>query len=298
MSLENLVATLYEEQPQRPLYHYTSLDGLLKIVPSKTLRATEIRYFNDSAEMRHTAELIDTVIVHEDTMGRLRDPFSFQLLGQFRKWINHRLTDGHMLFVACFTTEGNLLSQWRGYCPPGKGISLGFSPDTIRIACENQQPSFRLGKCIYERQQQLGAVTSILTSLVELAQKRGENGETAASQSFHHVFEEIESDLLRVAALLKDGAFREEQEWRAVSSIITSYMDARIEYREGSSTLVPFVGFKLPEGPSGGLDLNSVTIGPTPQRENSMNAVLRFLSKSDAYPRGGVSYCEVPYRTW
>ena len=47
-----------------------------------------------------------------------------------------------MLLVACFTTEGNLLSQWRSYCPTGRGCSLGFSAEAVLKAANDT--AFRL----------------------------------------------------------------------------------------------------------------------------------------------------------
>jgi len=37
--------------PDRILYHYTRLDGLLGIVKSKSLWASNIYYFNDASEI-------------------------------------------------------------------------------------------------------------------------------------------------------------------------------------------------------------------------------------------------------
>ena len=58
MPLIQIVEELYAEQPGGVLYHYTSLGTISKIIESCSLLATEIRYFNDVAEMNHTAELL------------------------------------------------------------------------------------------------------------------------------------------------------------------------------------------------------------------------------------------------
>ena len=118
------------------------------------------------------------------------------------------------------------------------------------------------------------------------------------TQSFYHVFEEIEVDLLRVAALLKHPAFYEEQEWRAVSPIITNYVEAPLEYREGSSMLLPAGRFYLPQSPDKKLLLEHVYLGPTPNPNHSMNSLGMYLSKQGASPRKGLTYCQIPYRAW
>ncbi len=295
MTIAALAHDLYAEKPQDLLYHYTSLSGVIGIVESGSLRATDIRFFNDAAEMKHTADLLRRAIAQR----REGDTFNSRLLVQLQEWLSNRLTDGHMLFVACFTANGNLLSQWRSYCPIAKGASLGFRPEKISSTASNQ--SFQVGKCVYDAKRQQQLAETILETIEEVAQRRGENTDLSKrhpSNSFYDVFEEIEADLLRVAALLKHPSFYEEQEWRTVSSVMTNYVEAPIEYREGPSMLVPFVNFNLPEASDRRLDIEHVFLGPTPNRNNSMTSLSRYLSKKGASPRQGIQYCQIPYRAW
>jgi hypothetical protein len=295
MTIANLAHDLYAKQPLETLYHYTSLSGVVGIVESGALRATDIRFFSDAAEMKRTAELLRTAIAQ-----RLeRDSAKSRLLVQLSDWLSHRLTDGHMLYVACFTANGNLLSQWRSYCPTAKGVSIGFRPEKITAAATNQ--SFQVGMCVYDAKTRRQLSETILDMIEEVAQHRGENMDPSKrhpSNSFHDVFEEIEADLLRVAALLKHPSFHEEQEWRIVSTVMTNYIEAPIEYREGPSMLVPFVKFFLPEAADRSLDIEHVFLGPTPNVNNSMSSLSRYLSKKGASPRQGIQYCQIPYRAW
>jgi hypothetical protein len=50
-------------------------------------------------------------------------------------------------YVTCFTKQSSLLSQWRGYCPPHRGVSIGFQADDLRTEAEKQR--FRLRECLY-----------------------------------------------------------------------------------------------------------------------------------------------------
>ena len=56
--IEQLTRDLYADIPHGTLYHYTTFTGLLGIVRSRSLWASDVRYMNDSAELRHTADLI------------------------------------------------------------------------------------------------------------------------------------------------------------------------------------------------------------------------------------------------
>jgi DUF2971 family protein len=293
MSIAQLADELYVEQPAEVLYHYTSLGALAEIVASGCLYATDIRFFSDAAEMKHAADILGIYIAQRIEAHATNS----RLFSQFRQWVLERLTGGHMQFVVSFTENGNLLSQWRSYCPHGKGVSIGFAPELLTRAATAQ--GFHVGKCIYDNEAQRSLMESILTDIESLAETRGENTDPSKrhpSQSFHDVFEEVENDLLRIAALLKHGAFSEEEEWRAVSPITRNYVHAPIKYREGRTMLIPYIEFSLRGDVSSRLPLDHVYLGPTPSANNSMTSLSRFLSKYGANPMHGVTYCQIPYR--
>jgi hypothetical protein len=293
MSITQLADALYAGQPREVLYQYTSLRALTEIVKSGCLYATDIQFFSDAADMKHAADILRIYIAQRI---EFQAPNS-KLLSQLREWVSERLTGGHMQFVVSFTENGNLLSQWRSYCPHGKGVSIGFRPEVISQSATAQ--GFRVGRCVYDSGIQRSLVENILDHIETLAEERGENTDLSKrhpSQSFHDVFEEVEGDLLRIAALLKHGKYDEEREWRAVSPITTNYVQAPIKYREGRSMLIPFIEFSLRADPGDQLPVDHVFLGPTPSAGNSMTSLSRFLSKYGANPKRGVTYCQIPYR--
>lgn len=258
------------------------------IIKSNSMWATEIRYFNDSSELSHTAHLLKSLIVQRSDSEVMR---------QFQEWSLNRVTDGNLLFIGCFTENGNLLSQWRGYCPPGKGISLGFNPKIVKDSADKQH--FNIGRCIYNLEHQKKILTKILIE-IENASK-DYNPETQLrkfhpSQSFHGLFEAFETGLLKVAALIKNPAFHEEDEWRVISPIISNYVKTPIEYREGISTLVPYLNFKLSINDK--ISLERVYIGPTPKMNLSMHSFPKFLAINGASPKQGTINSGLPFTTW
>ncbi len=295
MKLSELADQLYRERPTQILYHYTSLSGLLGIVASKLLHATEVHFFSDASEMMHTASLLQLAIAQRP----VTDNFATRLFDQFQQWFGGRLAAGNILCAACFSADGNLLSQWRSYCEPAKGVSLGFSPDKLLTSAEQQ--SFTVGRCVYELATQTALAAQILAAVELRAREKGEVTDPSKrhpDNSFHDVFEELEPDLLRIAALLKNPTFREENEWRAVSPIITNYVTSPIRYREGSSMLIPYVDFALPSAVDRRLDIERVYLGPTSHQNNSMTSVGWHLSQQGASPRSGLVNCQIPYRSW
>ena len=118
MSIDQISAEIFAARPGKTLFHYSSIAGLKGITDDKGLFASDIHYFNDAAELRHFMDLL-----HADIARRLEYSTQHQnVLRQFRDWTSDRLPDGNMVFVTSFTENGNLLSQWRGYCPMGNRI--------------------------------------------------------------------------------------------------------------------------------------------------------------------------------
>ena len=290
-SLTSLAVRLYIDRPTSNLYHYTSLGSILKIVPTSLLHATDARFLTDASEMRVIVENL------KFAMSNVTDPddFTARVHAELRAWLENRLSElGHAVFVACFTQNGNLLSQWRSYCDPGKGLSIGFNPD--KLASTAQAQGFTVGKCIYDPKRQKEIAAEVL-SVIEL-QAKLMFPDAAERGPFAPAFAAVEADLLNIAVLFKDNAFREEDEWRVVSPVISDYVNSAINFREGRSLLTPYVNFNLPTSTKGTVDFEHVWLGPTPHRNAALVAVTEYFSRHGSAPRLGIGYCNIPYRTW
>lgn len=281
--LNDITRQLYTGKPDGSLYHYTTFRGLMGIVENRCLWASDIRYMNDSAELRHTVNLLSREVTQ-----RLDDPRSnATALNSFVDWVSHRVTNGHLVFASSFRSHGNLLSQWRGYSTVGKGVSLGFDSDYI-VHCAREQ-SFVVGQCIYDPKLQHELIAAVIDVVSEVT--RGQ-----PQEQWHHLFAELETELLRIAALLKHPSFAEEQEWRIVSPAMTDFMSAQIRFREGTSMLVPYCELELRTSDTPRLPLEHIYLGPTAHITLSLNSLAMYLQKHGAAPRRGIDYCDIPYR--
>jgi len=285
--LEAITQDIFSSRPVDTLYHYTSLGGMLGIVDSGTLRVSDIRYMNDSAELRHTLDLMVSHVTQRIVSGTDHHA----LLNQLLEWLSHRIADGPMLFGASFRANGNLLSQWRGYSTHGKGVSLGFNPLYLLNRAERQ--NFQVARCIYDSGTQAELNQKIVDAIIALA-RDAEPGEARAG--WVDIFEQIEGDVLRIAAVLKHPSFAEEQEWRLVSPVIQTGGSQPIHFREGTSMLVPYYAFDLSRELGEQIRLDHVFLGPTGYSELSMKSIDLFLAQSGASPKRGISYCQIPYR--
>jgi hypothetical protein len=288
--VNEITEQLYSDIPNETMYHYTTFSGLLGIVGSGSLWASDIRYMNDSAELNHMVTLIREEVDQRISLGH-QNP---KLLNQFLDWIAGRVTNGHMLFAGSFRANGNLLSQWRGYSELGKGVSIGFEPNQI-ITCARQQ-SFMVGKCIYDSTRQRQLIHQIVDFVEDLAASSCGLHGCRDDLVFAEVFEKVESDLLRIAAVLKHPSFQEEEEWRIVSPVITDFKDPSVHYREGTSMLVPFFEFSLVAPKAQKPQIQHIFLGPTPNISLSMSSLSMYLAKEGVAPKRGINYCQIPYR--
>lgn len=296
-AVAKLVQSLYPgaSGPSGALYHYTSLAGLIGVLDTGELWASELRSLNDTTELTRGLDLLARAASEHPNSAS-----DDQVRRQFVEWIEQRSGYGPMMFAAAFTEEGNLLSQWRGYCPAGAGVSFGVSYAHI-TACASAN-RFRLGKCIYEpvRQKELARIFTDL--VLEAARVEGPNTRLDPSQSYHSTFYRLEEQVLHWCALMKHDAFRAEMEWRAVSEAHVDYVrgtGASIRYRVGSSMLIPYVGFSL-RNVAGIVPVDTLITGPTPHPDRATESMQRLVARHMQGLHGPWQsrYCQIPYRAW
>jgi hypothetical protein len=279
------------------LYHYTTQEGLCGIIQQRKMWATEIRYLNDSQEFEYalafTIEALQALRKKYPAEDRtFLDECERQL-----KQIRGSLADtGDIpIFVCSFSSRGNLLSQWRGYCGSNSGYSLGF--DFEKVNAIAQYNNLALSQCLYHEADQMDKIKELIETNRTVYETRRDPAFTgpvgahpgtvvAASSAFV-------SNFLRVAPTLKDPRFKEESEWRLTS--FDPKGSYAMHFRGGKSTLIPYVEFPL-TGEDGCFPLTKIFVGPTPLKELSKHSVRHLLRA------GGIEGCEVqtssiPYRS-
>src|SRR5690554_4653591 len=188
--IKPIIDQLFADSPDETLYHYTSFRGLMGIVNSGVIWASDIRYMNDAAELRHTVDL-----VREEVSRRIREGHPHAAaLNAFADWVRHRITNGHMQFAASFRANGNLLSQWRGYSVPGKGVSIGIAPQ--HLAASVQRQGWRIGRCVYDSALQQQLVAQVLNQLEQWLQEQqcGADAHLLHEQAWQQMLAEMETD--------------------------------------------------------------------------------------------------------
>lgn len=104
------------------IYHYTDAVGLLGIISTNRLWATNVRFLNDPSEGRHFPERILEFM--RQKVGGLT-PLENQIINNISSNLEAHAA-ANETFSVSFCREEDRLSQWRGYGSFGSGYALGF----------------------------------------------------------------------------------------------------------------------------------------------------------------------------
>jgi len=268
------------------LFHYTSQAGLLGILKEKEIWATNIHFLNDYKEFRHAFDILCEIIRQKlDSNTALRD----KLIRYFDDLIN--LSPNINVFVASFSERGDLLSQWRGYCSDGAGYSIGFNKSILQKMATEMR--LTLVECIYDLEKQREEMKSHLDWVLLSSSTTPSDISTL---DFDNAVSSLVQMLLAVAPRFKDKSFSEESEWRLFSGTIDS-TDERIDFRQGKSTLIPYVKFSLKSSELNNIPISKIYIGPTPDKELARIAVINLMHRSKTVSKR-VDLSKIPFKNW
>lgn len=286
----NFLSPYFVAKPSVNLYHYTGFSSVVGMSKSKAIWATSIHYLNDAMELLAACEAIDWLLAPTKSFAREGD--YLEVVKQFSSWIDSTRTDTDQhLFIFSLSEADSQLSQWRSYTPHGKGVCLGFSPE--QGAQMRQGAHAKLGKCMYEQQDQLKLLELLIAALWEILKEapppiRPRRHRVNAYSPF---FNSHALHIYQVLALIKHNSFSEEREWRIISGLYDSLDNCGI--LEGKSMFTPYIELHFPEeGPW----FNSALLGPSPHRELSLTSLRAFMQNNSFCDN--VEACEIPYREW
>jgi hypothetical protein len=228
------------------LFHYTTIPGIIGIATNRQLWATSIRHLADAKEFSYAHQMlastlrdraststqdiistVDAILVHLTRQGESKLSFSGSL---------------GSIFVISFSREGDLLSQWRAYCPSG-GYALGFRSEILlKLATEQ---GFELRQCSYDEEEHrreceritatvLTAVADVPVDVRESLIGTPTKISIQALQALYPIQHKVVHEIQAFAPVWKHPSFREEAEWRLVSKPL----ERPIKYRPGRTAIV------------------------------------------------------------
>jgi len=271
---------LYVQPPDESpiLFHYTGPHSLVRIANESKIFATNIRYLNDASEYTFTHQLF---------VGRLTqfiEDAAKEEVVLYLEFVRNRLVGitprDADYYVVSFSVNGDVLSQWRSYCPPGGGYSIGLSAEELMKAATKKISLFpnpwHLVRCEYDGEEQIKRVDDVIRESVEAFKYFDDSFDNGISKYLRREITAIPSILnglvpdilnavVELAPIFKHQAFAHEEEWRLVSPRIIDG-DPCINFRGGDFSVIPFVFFDLPP-------IRECIVGPSVDQSLSARAV-------------------------
>lgn len=184
--------------------------------------------------------------------------------------------------VASFCRDGDLLSQWRAYGFPGAAYAIGF--DSAKLAAVAGEHQFVLAHCRYRdpgdyQEDVLGFIKEIIAEAVNTPRP---------PETFIGRF-------LQTAATMKLACFREEDEWRIVSSQPVSSGSEKFNLRARNSMLIPYYAVPLDSS-----SIVEIIVGPCAHPELAKDAAYGLCHRFglDGVWKGHVETSRIPYRNY
>lgn len=282
------------------LYHYTNTAGLLGILKSQTLWASDAEYLNDAEELKYgRREMLDALRAEEKRILANGGTIEGSAEGSRASILSsavHSLETGTSSYqgpyVVCFCSEWDLLSQWRGYAE-GHGWALGFDADELAACATSWDKS----------ESALQEITYGPSGIANAAQRAAQM--TAPNPVSHPgVYGDYMAHVVcrRELARIKHPAFAEEKEWRLIvdqdGSVANTLNEdhagcgraSTLEFRDGTTGLTPYLPVPWPYSA-----LRELVIGPTQYRDEQRSAVDRLLGTTGR-PEFPIRISRAPFR--
>jgi hypothetical protein len=273
------------------LYHYTDVAGLIGILSSSSLWATNLRFMNDAEELAHAWRLMLEVLLEAKTEAR--SPAQVELIEEIERAARSEWAGYPDFYATSFTESGDLLSQWRGYGPSGGGYAIGFeAARLVDTSSSHTRPDGVLNRVIYDEQSQLRVLRATANRMLDLFAEVDPAGAaiTAARAQLFAALGEVVGFLFS----FKDPAWAEEREWRAVRSVPVDERD-EVHFRPHEGTPVPYVTLAIGNTANGRLPIQEIVIGPRPDSETAARSV-ELLLANRGYSGVEITNSSVPLR--
>jgi DUF2971 family protein len=283
MSLSWYIARKYaipkHSDRHKLIYHYTNSDGLLGIISSNRLWASDSAFLNDPSEGTLLPELVLNSIRRKP--GGL-SAIESEILTYFEEGLKKHPKPPRS-FTISFCDDGDLLGQWRGYGSFGSGYAVGFAAEKFDV--------IQLGHLIdvqYDFKSIPEMAIDLLSIFVDAQPKWG---------ILMNRFGEEAALLLRYLSLsYKSPAFREERETRILtepnnkSGHPFEFM-APLKFRTRGADIVPYISlapiviheaegsFRLPthDEPPPPLPVRRIVTGPGINYSKNKASIERLL---------------------
>ncbi|CAM5398181.1 DUF2971 domain-containing protein [Eoetvoesiella caeni] len=277
------------------LYHYCSQQAFLEILKNKKIWLSGAHNMSDYMEG----------VWAENIMGEVLKSFIEKYDEEvIRTFIERYHHSKFSPFICCFSSNGDLLSQWRAYAEDGCGFAIGFESDYFKLSNDlpcmafNDKTKLTLNKIEYDVERQKTTVSTFMESALDYVQ-----AELRSTQLPITLIRGLDG-LAGYAALAKNPAFSEEQEYRLVhmpmiiASKITNkttdtvFACSEMKYRTSNNRIIPYFEYDFSQLMDKG-SIVEIIAGP---KNQTTDMDLRMLTGSSGYEATKIKRSSASYR--
>ena len=253
------------------LYHYCTPSAFQAICETRSVRFSDVFSMNDFMEMHWGYEVWQSVA--RKTISDLGKDF-IDSVDSVLALANTKV----LPLTACFSTQGDVLSQWRAYAADGCGFCIGFD------AKHMTQLAARPLQVLYDRELQEQELERAIRVIHDVHKEADSN-----IDEFVDICASVACDL----AAYKNPAFAEESEVRLLHIVVFEHDNNRVKLKTAGGTAfekhvepaalgfrmrgslpVPHVDMSI-VSPSGSHPIREVLMGP--KNDAMPSAVSVFL---------------------
>lgn len=266
------------------IYHYTDVAGLKGIIENNCLWATNLSYVNDSRELAlgiNTYRDVCKKLLEKEKKNKLFK----KIVSSFLDCLNQKYISNR--YACAFTSNGDQLSQWRGYGLNGLGYAIGFESEEL---IKNLTPQADPSRVIYDVEAQVKYVEKHITDLVSGFLKRLPEERISKKQTINKIVKVLEEETEWSVLSFKHKGFEEESE----SRLHLAYENIdRVLVMEKKGILVPYVELRAKNKKK--LPIRKITIGPTADFDRAWKGV-SFLLEKNGFKGVEVSKSQIPFK--
>ncbi len=266
------------------LYHYTSINTLLKILDVNESEkicvwATHAKYFNDPYEYNLAISLLKRSMYRYEKENSIQDRksenFNKKAVSSFGYIAGYP-------FILSLSENNDDLGMWRTYGADGGGIAIGFDKKTLKDYSDSKEvENTRLLRCEYREDAVLKGLTKYWSVVYN---KINFNEGKTTLTSFRLLF-----DISNFGFSFKKSEYKNEKEWRLCKNEI---MSENICFIEKNGVIIPYIKHIFPRE-----IVKEIIVGPCVNKKMTKESIENFLKvRKYALHKDFIRLSKVPYR--
>lgn len=186
-----IISREYKPKENDLIYHYCDSNAFFSICTNRKLWMNDLHSMNDFMELHWGYS------IWEEAASTRFQKYGKEFFDEIDEVIHFSGFQG-LLLASCFSTDKDVLSQWRAYADDGKGYVIGFDANELLGL-----PTRAL-QVLYDKEQQIKEATATIDALYQLKQEEPNEFKTLCSVFGYDL------------SAFKNPAFIEEKEIRLI----------------------------------------------------------------------------------